>query len=161
MVGRRHTTASRIRRRSVSLGDTDMNQPHARLGDTVLVHYTGVLDDGQVIGSSTSDQPLALTLGNSDSIPEFDAAVVGLSVGQGSTVTVEPADGFGEYDPELVVSVTRDQSRTHVRPRDRITIENQAVTVISIHDQHVIVDGNHPLAGETLTFQLELVAILS
>lgn len=137
-----------------------MTQPFASLGDTVLVHYTGLLDDGQIIGSSTRDQPLALTIGDSDSIPEFDAVVTGLSVGQGATVTVEPADGFGEYNPELVVSITRDQTRADVRPRDRITIDNQPVTVISIHDQRLIVDRDHPLAGETLTFQLELVAIV-
>ena len=137
-----------------------MTQPFASLGDTVLVHYTGLLDDGQIIGSSTRDQPLALTIGNSDSIPEFDAAVTGLCVGQSSTVTVEPADGFGEYDPALVVSITRDRTRTDVQPRDRITIDDEPVTVISIHDQHLIVDRNHPLAGETLTFQLELVAIV-
>ena len=137
-----------------------MTQPFASLGDTVLVHYTGLLDDGQIIGSSDRDQPLALTIGDSDSIPEFDAVVTGLSVGQGATVTVEPADGFGEYDPELVVSITRDRTRTDVQPRDRITIDDEPVTVISIHDQHLIVDRNHPLAGETLTFQLELVAIV-
>ena len=101
-----------------------MTQPFASLGDTVLVHYTGLLDDGQIIGSSDRDQPLALTIGDSDSIPEFDAVVTGLSVGQGATVTVEPADGFGEYDPELVVSITRDRTRTDVQPRDRITIED-------------------------------------
>ena len=85
-----------------------MTQPFASLGDTVLVHYTGLLDDGQIIGSSTRDQPLALTIGDSDSIPEFDAVVTGLSVGQGATVTVaQVCDQFGRAVLVLVARLSR------------------------------------------------------
>jgi peptidylprolyl isomerase len=138
-----------------------MTEQHAALGDTVLVHYTGRLDDGQIIGSSRDRDPVSFTVGSGQMIAGFDTGITGLTVGQSRTISIEPADAFGEHDAELVVKVPRIQAPDGLHPRDQVTLGDQPATVISIDDEHVVVDANHPLAGETLTFDLELVAIVA
>jgi peptidylprolyl isomerase len=138
-----------------------MTEQEAAEGDKVLVHYTGRLDDGQVIGSSRNREPVSFTIGSGQMIAGFDTGITGLTVGQSRTVSIEPADAFGEYDTELVMKVPRVQAPDGLRPRDRVTLGDRPATVVCLDNEHIVVDTNHPLAGETLTVDLQLVAIVA
>jgi peptidylprolyl isomerase len=137
-------------------------------GDTVTVHYTGTLADGTQFDSSEGREPLLFTLGAGDVIPGFDEAVTGLEPGEKTTVTIPseeaygprydeavqevPIDAFGEGAPDIgaVITVIADDS------------SRMAASVVAISDDMMIVtvDFNHPLAGEELTFEIELVEIV-
>lgn len=139
--------------------------PHAKHGDTVRVHYTGTLPDGSVFDSSSGRDPIEFTLGTGQVIPGFDQAVTGMEVGQEKSVTIPAADAYGPRRDELVLQVDRGQFPPNVDPQvgqqfqlgegDHMFV----VTVKDVAEQNVVLDANHPLAGEDLTFALELVEI--
>ena len=144
-----------------------MSEPrqHAQPGDTVRVHYTGTLDDGTEFDSSAGRDPLEFTLGAGQVVPGFDAAVTGMRLGEKKTVTIPAAEAYGEPRQDLLLTVPRAQVPPNMSPRvgQRLQVgrgENAfPVVVHEVTDEHVILDGNHPLAGQDLTFALELVAI--
>ncbi len=139
----------------------------AKTGDTVSVHYTGVLNNGQVFDSSkTRNEPLEFTLGSGMVIPGFDAAVTGLSPGESVTKTIPTADAYGPYQEEMVAQIERQNIPADfelaVGQRLQMQVPNgeaMAVTITDIQGDMVTLDGNHPLAGQDLTFELELVEI--
>ncbi|MDT5156845.1 MAG: hypothetical protein QOC99_3524 [Acidobacteriota bacterium] len=136
----------------------------AKNGDRVRVHYTGRLDDGEVFDSSKDGEPLEFTVGAEEVIPGFDEAVRGMSVGDSKTVEIESGDAYGPRRDGLVTSISRETAQFPVEPQvgmsfalplqDGSQIE---VVVTEVTDTHVTIDGNHPLAGEKLIFDLELV----
>jgi FKBP-type peptidyl-prolyl cis-trans isomerase 2 len=136
----------------------------AKNGDRVRVHYTGRLDDGEVFDSSKDGEPLEFTVGAGEVIPGFDEAVRGMSVGDSKTVEIEPEDAYGPRRDGLVTSISRETAQFPVEPQvgmnfglplqDGSQIE---VVVTEVTDTYVTIDGNHPLAGEKLIFDLELV----
>jgi peptidylprolyl isomerase len=138
---------------------------HAKQGDTVRVHYTGSLPDGSVFDSSSGRDPIEFTLGAGQVIPGFDEAVTGMEVGQGKSVTIPAADAYGPRRDELVLEVERSQFPPNVEPEvgqqfqlgdgDHMFV----VTVKDVAESRIVLDANHPLAGEDLTFELELVEI--
>jgi peptidylprolyl isomerase len=138
---------------------------HAKAGDTVSVHYTGTLSDGSPFDSSEGRDPLRFTLGSGQVVPGFDAAVDGMREGETKTVTIPAAEAYGAARPELVLTVPRSQVPPGVQLRvgQRLQLgrgqEAFPVVVREVGDESVILDANHPLAGEDLTFELELVAI--
>lgn len=139
--------------------------PHAKQGDTVRVHYTGTLPDGSVFDSSSGRDPIEFTIGAGQVIPGFDQAVAGMQVGQEKSVTIAAADAYGPRREELVLQVDRGQFPPNVEPEigqqfqlgegDQMFV----VTVKDVAEGNVVLDANHPLAGEDLTFALELVEI--
>ena len=137
----------------------------AKAGDTVRVHYTGTLDDGTEFDSSAGREPLEFTLGAGQVVPGFDAAVTGMRIGERKTVTIPAAEAYGEPRQELLLTVPRAQVPPNMQPRvgQRLQVGRgeQAFPVVvhEVTDEHVILDGNHPLAGQDLTFALELVGI--
>lgn len=136
-----------------------MNDRNATDGDTVAVHYTGTLDNGQVFDSSRERDPLSFTLGAGQVIPGFDAAVQGLAVGDSTTVRIESDQAYGQRNDELVINVPRDRAPEGLSPGMGVMLGNQPAVVLEVGDGEVTVDANHPLAGEALTFELELVQI--
>lgn len=136
-----------------------MTERSAAAGDIVSVHYTGRLDSGQTFDSSLEREPLSFTMGQGQLIPGFETAVSGLAVGQSRTVRIEPADAYGERRDDLVVQVSREQAPDGLAPSDRVQIGSQVAVVTEVTDSHVTVDANHPLAGQALTFEIELVDI--
>lgn len=138
----------------------------ARAGDTVRVHYTGRLGDGTVFDSSQGHDPLEFTLGTGQVIAGFDAAVSGMSPGDARTVTIPVDEAYGPRRPEMVQTVPREQFPTHVEPelgqQFQVTNGQQmaVVTVTQVSEEGVTLDGNHPLAGQDLTFELSLVEIV-
>lgn len=137
----------------------------AAKGDSVRVHYRGTLRDGSEFDSSRGREPLRFTLGAGQVVAGFDAAVTGMVPGETKTVTIGTDDAYGSHRSELVVRVPREHipPSLEVRPGQRLNVgrggDAFAATVREVHDDHVVLDANHPLAGEELTFELELVAI--
>lgn len=135
-------------------------------GNTVKVHYTGTLDDGTVFDSSRDHEPLEFTMGEGQLIPGFEAAVMGLSAGESTKVTIPPAEAYGESSEDMVLTVERAAIPEHITPEVGMVLqlENEhglmEVTVTEITDANVTLDANHPLAGEALTFEIEVLEIL-
>lgn len=136
-------------------------------GDTVRVHYTGTLQDGTVFDSSREREPLEFTLGEGQLIPGFEAAVLGMTPGQQKTVEILADDAYGPYHEEMVQQI----ERAHIPEDVELVIGRQllvqrsggqplVLTVIDLDDELVTVDANHPLAGQDLQFQIELIEVV-
>jgi FKBP-type peptidyl-prolyl cis-trans isomerase 2 len=137
----------------------------AKRGDTVHVHYKGTLDDGSVFDSSEGSDPISFTIGGGNVIAGFENALEGMAVGDRKTARMEPADAYGDRREDLVFTVPRTEM-----PEGEIEVghmlqvgfadgSSTAVSVAAIDDVAVTLDANHPLAGQALTFELELVRI--
>ena len=141
------------------VSDTQSDQV-ASDGDTVAVHYRGTLDDGSEFDSSEGRDPLTFVVGSGQVIAGFDDAVRGLAVGESRTVRIEPEDAYGEYTEEAVIDFPADSAPEGLQVGDAVTLGNGGRgTVLEITDEFVKIDANHPLAGEALTFDIELVSI--
>jgi len=139
----------------------------AKSGDTVRVHYTDTLNNGQVFDSSKSRAPLEFVLGSGMVIPGFDAAVTGLEPGETVTTTIPTDEAYGPYQEDMVADIERQNIPAdfdlEVGQRLQMQVpsgEAMAVTVTDMKGDIVTLDGNHPLAGQDLTFELELVSIV-
>lgn len=138
----------------------------AKLGDTVTVHYTGKLTDGTVFDSSTGGEPLEFTIGEGQLIPGFEEAVVGMNAGESKTTHIPVEEAYGSYRPEMVIEVERDQMPPEMQPEvgqqlqiQQPTGEVIPVVVTDVSESVVKLDANHPLAGEELVFDIQLVEI--
>lgn len=138
----------------------------AKDGDKVKVHYTGKLDDGTEFDSSSGREPLEFTLGNQEVIPGFEEAIVGMAPGDLKTVTIAADDAYGPYYKEMVAIADRRNFPEDLTPEvgQQLQVQSEdgdsmVVTVTEVTDERVTLDGNHPLAGKALTFDLELVGI--
>lgn len=138
----------------------------AKDGDKVSVHYTGKLIDGTIFDSSVDSEPLAFTLGGGELIEGFDEAVRGMQLGEKKTVIIPPEKGYGERHEEMVISVPRAQVPADITPEVGLQLQlsnenNQPIVVVitDVTEESITLDGNPPLAGQTLTFDLELVGI--
>lgn len=138
----------------------------AKSGDAVQVHYVGKRTDGSVFDNSRDrDEPLAFTLGAGQVIPGFEDAVQGMEVGEVRKVRIEPDDAYGERRDDLILEVGREHVPEDVDlttgTRLQLQREGRAipVTVTEIGDESITLDANHPLAGEELDFEIELVDV--
>jgi len=140
-----------------------MTEP-AKNGDHVRVHYTGRLEGGQVFDTSREGEPLEFTVGADDIIQGFSEAVRGMRVGESKTVEIAPDDAYGPRRDGLVTSVSREAAQFPLEPqvgmRFGLPLQDGGqleVVVTEVTDTHVTIDGNHPLAGQKLIFDVELV----
>lgn len=138
----------------------------ATRGDTVHIHYTGRLDDGTEFDSSQGRDPLSFTLGEGKVIPGFESAVLGMAEGDSKTATIPTEEAYGHRRDELVLDVPKDNLPDGMEPEPgqqlrMETADGQSfmVRVTDVRDDGVQVDANHPLAGQNLTFDIELVSI--
>jgi len=138
----------------------------AKAGDKLRIHYTGRLDDGTVFDQSEGREPLEFTLGSGEIIPGLERGVVGMEVGENRAVTVAPEDGYGPRDAGRIQSVPREAIPDHIPtdPGTQLSVQTQEgqtipVVVSDVSESHVELDANHPLAGRTLTFDVELLEI--
>ena len=138
----------------------------AKNGDTVKVHYTGKLENGEVFDESTEGDPLEFTIGNGSIVSGFEKGVVVMEVGATKTITVLPEEGYGPRREELVMEVTKTEFPEKIEPsigqhlRLRQEDGNHIDLIITdMNEDTVTLDANHPLAGITLFFDVELVAI--
>jgi len=139
----------------------------AKSGDTVKVHYTGRLDDGYVFDTSANRNPLQLKIGQKGVIPAFEQAIIGMEQSESKTVKIQAEEAFGRYRAELVQTVSRSVFPADLEPKvgQRLTAtcvdgRSVAVSVTDVSESSVTIDANHPLAGEDLTFDIELIKIL-
>lgn len=134
-------------------------------GTTVRVHYKGTLNDGAVFDSSEGREPLEFQVGTGQVIPGFDAAVKEMETGSTKTITIPCAEAYGEINPELIATVPPTRFPEEIQPEVGQTLELQSpqgnlpVRIMEINEEGVLLDGNHPLAGEDLTFELTLVDV--
>ena len=152
------TTVAAEERTTTTAADEEVRM--AADGDSVEVHYTGTLDDGSEFDSSRGRSPLAFVVGSGQVISGFDDAVRGLTVGESRTVRIEPEQAYGQPDPDLILDFPAADAPEGLAVGDRVTLSNGApATVIEITDDVVRIDANHELAGQALTFEVELVSI--
>ena len=141
-------------------GETPSESSVAGEGDQVAVHYTGTLDSGEEFDSSRGSEPLSFVVGDGRMIAGFDAAVRGMSVGESRTVRMEPAEAYGERRDELVLTFPISQLPEGVGEGGSVLFTNGGQGVIlEVTGETFTVDANHRLAGQALTFEIELVSI--
>ncbi len=130
-------------------------------GDQVDVHYDGTLDDGSTFDSSRDrGTPFTFVAGTGEVIDGFDAAVLGLKVGDTVTVRIEPVDAYGERSEDAVVEVPIGDGQEDVAVGDEVFLNTgQSALVVEVTAETVTLDINHPLAGEALTFDIEVLTI--
>ena len=134
--------------------------------DVVTVHYTGKLEDGQVFDSSLQREPLQVELGKGQLIPGFENALIDMAVNEKKTVTITKEDAYGDVQQELFQTVPKAQLPEEIKPEVGVILvasrpdgSEQQLRVSEVNEDHIIVDANHPLAGQTLEFELELLEI--
>ncbi len=138
----------------------------AKVGDIVTVHYTGKLTDGTVFDSSSGGDPLEFTIGTGQLIPGFEDAVVGMNAGDSKTTHIPVDQAYGTYRADMVIEVDREQMPPELEPEIGQQLQLQQptgqvipVVITEISDSTITLDANHPLAGEDLVFDIQLVDI--
>jgi peptidylprolyl isomerase len=139
----------------------------AKLGDTVKVHYTGKFEDGSIFDSSINGNPLEFTLGLGHVIPGFDNAVIGMEPDEKKSFKVEPEEGYGNYSNDLAFEIDKSRIPDDLKPEIGMDIvitnetgEKTNFTIIDVKEDSIIIDANHPLAGQILNFDIQLMDIL-
>ena len=136
-------------------------------GDKVAVHYTGKFEDGNVFDTSVErGVPFKFEVGAGMVIPGFDAAVIGMEVGDKKTVTIDPENGYGPIDERNVLEVPKKDFPEDMKIELGMMIELHSdqghvvpAAVVEIGDEKVKLNANHPMAGKTLVFELELLEV--
>lgn len=135
-------------------------------GDTVKVHYHGKLTSGETFDSSAGREPLEFKVGEGNVIKGFDEGVMGMKVGDKKTVEIPVQDAYGPKDPGMLIEFPKDRFPADLDPQPGMSLQmsdnaGQAfrVVVSEVKDDKVILDANHPLAGEDLIFDIEMVDI--
>ena len=138
----------------------------AKAGDSVKIHYTGTLDDGTQFDSSEGREPLAFELGSGQVIPGFDKAVDGMTVGESKSVNIPAEDAYGPHHPQMIQEVPKSALPDDLEPAEGMGLQAQGpdgqvlnLVVTGVQEESITVDGNHPLAGKALNFDIELVSI--
>lgn len=139
---------------------------HAKVKDTVKLHYVGRLEDGHVFDTSHGRAPFEFTLGNEKVIPGLNKAVQGMTKGEKKTVTIFPEEAHGPWYEELVVKIQKNDLPDDVEPEvgRRLDIMRKSgeltrVTILDVNENTVTLDSNHPLAGKVLVMDIELIDI--
>ena len=131
----------------------------------VTIHYTLKDDGGEIIDRSSPEEPLAYLHGNGNLVPGLERELEGKNAGDKLSVKVSPADGYGEYDKQLVQQVPRRSLSGISNIKVGMQLQAQTpqgvrvLTVKRIASDMVTVDGNHPLAGKALNFDVEIVEV--
>lgn len=140
----------------------------ASAGDTVRINYTGKLDSGDVFDTSEGREPLEFTIGGNAIIPALETAITGMAMGDKTTVRIAAVDAYGPRLDDAIQTVERSQIPENIELAVGRQLQasdsqgNQMVlTVTALDDTTVTLDANHPLAGENLTFDVELLEIVA
>ncbi|PKD17092.1 peptidylprolyl isomerase [Salegentibacter salinarum] len=138
-----------------------------KANDTVKVHYTGKLADGQVFDSSVErGEPIEFTMGQGQLIPGFEKGLIDMKVNEKKTINIPKEEAYGEPREELVQEVEKSQLPEEIKPEVGMGLVSKSpdgqemnLVVKDVKDETIVVDGNHPLAGKDLVFDLEVVEI--
>ena len=138
-----------------------------KANDTVKVHYTGKLDNGQIFDSSVDREPLEVTLGQGMLIPGFEKGLIDMEVNENKTITIPKEEAYGEVRQELFERIDRSELPESIKPEVGMGLVAQnpdgserQLRVAEVTETDIVVDANHPLAGQDLTFDLQLVEIV-
>lgn len=136
-------------------------------GDKVKVHYHGKLRSGETFDSSEGREPLEFTVGGGQVIPGFDQGVMGMQVGDKRTVEIDVTNAYGEKSQEMIIEFPKNQFPPDMNPEVGMQLmmnngqgQQFPVTVTEVKEESVVLDANHPLAGQDLIFDIELVEIV-
>lgn len=138
----------------------------AKLGDTVKIHFTGHIKGGEIFSTTHGAGPAIIEIGAGNALAGLEAGIVGMQIGEQKTIEVAPKQGFGPHLSKLVAQVKKALFPKAIVPEVGLTIQTRQageepveMTVVAIDDDTVTLDANHPLAGQTLVFDVELVGI--
>ena len=138
----------------------------AKQGNTVRVHYTGKLEDGTVFDTSIGHDPMQFTIGQRQLLPGFEQSVIGMEPGEGKTVKIPAHQAYGLHETGKVIEVDRDRIPSGFPLKIGLRLQGSPAggravdfTIIGLTDTKVTLDGNHPLAGKDLTFDIELLEV--
>ncbi len=133
-------------------------------GDTIRIHYTGTLEDGSEFDSSEGKNPIEFTVGSGNLIPGFENGVLGMTIGDKKTITIPPEDAYGEKREDLLAKIDKNDLPKNMSPEVGMPLQLKKpdggsinVMITEVETDSVTFDANHPLAGCTLIFDLELV----
>lgn len=137
----------------------------AENGNTLRVHYTGTLTDGTEFDSSRDREPLEFVLGSGMLIPGFEKAVMGKEVGDKVVANIPAVEAYGTHSEEMVGVVPRSELPEEITPEVGMMLQVSTeqgimdVVITKVDDEEIELDGNHPLAGKDLIFEIEIVEI--
>ena len=132
--------------------------------NTVKVHYTGKLSNGQIFDSSEGKEPLEFTLGQGQLIPGFEKGLIDMKLNEKKTITIVKEEAYGDQHQELIQEVQKSQLPSEMTPEVGMGLVSRSedgqernLMIVEVKEESVIIDGNHPLAGHELIFDLEVV----
>jgi FKBP-type peptidyl-prolyl cis-trans isomerase 2 len=141
-----------------------MNQ--VKENNTVKVHYTGKLSDGQVFDSSEGKEPLEFTIGKGQIIPGFEKGLIDMKLNEKKTITIVKEEAYGDIKDDLKQEVKKSELPPDIKPEVGMALVSKSpdgqemnLLVVEVKDDSIVIDGNHPLAGKDLIFDLEVVEI--
>jgi len=135
----------------------------AKINDKIKVHYTGKLTDGTIFDSSFEREPLLIAVGAGDLIAGFENALIGMAEGETRIIDLHPDEAYGQHLKDLVKEVDRKYFPKDLVPQEGMQLqlgekdEMTLVTLSKVTEDHITLDANHPLAGKTLNFEIQLV----
>jgi len=139
----------------------------AKTGDVVKVHYTGKLADGTVFDSSEGREPLQFKIGEGQLITDFEQAVVGMNPGDSKNIQITSENAYGPHHEEMVIEIDRKDLPENLDPKveQKLQVRQNegqefVVSVTAVTETSVTLDGNHPLAGKDLIFDIQLSEII-
>ncbi len=139
---------------------------HVKQNDTVKVHYTGKLADGQVFDTSEGKEPIEFTLGQGQLIPGFEKGLIDMKLNEKKTINIPVDEAYGPPREDLVQEVDKNQLPPEIQPEVGMGLVSKTpdgiemnLLVAEVKESTIVVDGNHPLAGKDLIFDLEVVDI--
>ncbi len=142
------------------------NMIQVKENNTVKVNYTGKLSDGQIFDSSEGKEPLEFTLGQGQLIPGFEKGLIDMKLHEKKTVTVSKEEAYGEINGDLIQEVKKTELPEDMTPEVGMGLVSKTpdgqelnLMVVEVKEESIVIDGNHPLAGKELIFDLEVVEI--
>ncbi|TXD48826.1 peptidylprolyl isomerase [Polaribacter sp. IC073] len=134
--------------------------------NTVKVNYTGKLSDGQVFDTSEGKEPIEFTLGQGRLIPGFEKGLIDMELNEKKTITIVKEEAYGEVNNDLIQEVKKTELPQDMTPEVGMGLVSKSpdgqemnLMVVEVRDESIVIDGNHPLAGKDLIFDLEVVEI--
>ncbi|MGB5692487.1 MAG: peptidylprolyl isomerase, partial [Flavobacteriaceae bacterium] len=134
--------------------------------DTVQVHYTGKLKNGQVFDSTEGREPLKVTLGQGGLIPGFENGLIDMGINETKTITILKEEAYGDVREELFQSIQKGDIPESIAPEVGMGLvakgqdgSETQLRIAEVQEDHIVVDANHPLAGQDLIFELQVVEI--
>ncbi|MDA9340199.1 peptidylprolyl isomerase [Polaribacter sp.] len=143
-----------------------MNQ--VTVNSTVKVHYTGKLADGEVFDTSDGKEPIEFTLGQGQLIPGFEKGLIDMKLNEKKTINMTKDDAYGEVNETLIQEVKKTDLPQDMEPKVGMGLVSKSpdgqeinLMVVEVKEETIVIDGNHPLAGRDLIFDLEVVEIIA